>query len=290
MRKMYTFTLAHAGVNPRLRLALPQTAHAQCGPTVTVTSTVDSGAGSLRQAIADVCTDGTIDFAAGLSGQTITLGSQLEITRGMTIRSTAPITVSGNRAVRVFNVSGGPVMLDGLTIAHGSAVDGAGIHNSGELTVTNSMVYSNVTSTYGGGMYNNGASPSLSNVVFRNNRANSDGGAMYNYGYDHRVSSPSLANVTFSGNRANSYGGAMYNNGNNAGTSSPSLVNVTFSGNQAVSGGAMFNQGYDGISNPSLVNVTFSGNRANYGGAMYNNGLWHQQPQPGQCHLQRQLG
>ena len=55
MRKMYTFTLAHAGVNPRLRLALlllpallwlatPQTAQAACDPTVTVTSTVNSGA------------------------------------------------------------------------------------------------------------------------------------------------------------------------------------------------------------------------------------------------------
>jgi uncharacterized repeat protein (TIGR01451 family) len=271
-----------------------------CAPMVTVQNTNDSGAGTLRQAIADICTGGAIDFAAGLNGQTITLSSELTVTRGMTIRSTAPITVSGNNAVRVFNVSGGPVTLDGLTIRDGNAGSGygGGIYNSGLLTLTNSSVLSStanrgsgmyndrtspvVTSVTfsgnhalaGGTMYNNGyngvSSPTLANVTFSGNQVEfGSGGAMYNAGAAGGVSSPSLTKVTFSGNQAGTDGGAMYNNGNTGGASSPSLVDVTFSGNQADAGGAMYNVN---VSSPSLIDVTFTGNQATFGGAIVNYG------------------
>ncbi len=125
----------------------------------------------------------------------------------------------------------------------------------------------------GGGLYCVGrdsgqvCSPSLVNLTFSSNRANGDGGALYNY-CSYCTSSPSLVNVTFSGNQAGSSGGAMYNY-----RTSPSLLNVTFSGNQATDGGAMYNNAYYSTSSPSLVNVTFSGNRANRdGGALYNYG------------------
>jgi len=42
---------------------------------VTVMNTHDSGYGSLRQALADICAGGTIDFDSSLHGQTITLTS-----------------------------------------------------------------------------------------------------------------------------------------------------------------------------------------------------------------------
>ena len=44
-----------------------------CPSDVTVTSTADSGAGSLRKALGSVCAGGTIRFAPALAGQTITL-------------------------------------------------------------------------------------------------------------------------------------------------------------------------------------------------------------------------
>jgi uncharacterized repeat protein (TIGR01451 family) len=243
-----------------------------CAPMVTVQNTNDSGAGSLRQAIADVCTGGAIDFATGLNGQTITLSSELTVTRGMTIRSTAPITVSGANTVRVFNVSGGPVTLDGLTIRDGNAGSGygGGIYNSGVLTLTNSSVLSS-TARDGGGMYNDRTSPMVGSVIFSGNLAGNDGGGVYNNGYA-GASSPSLVNVTFSGNQAARDGGAMINNGNEHGASSPSLVNVTFSGNQAARyGGAMINAGaYGGTSGPNLVNVIMWGNTATIGSQIHN--------------------
>jgi hypothetical protein len=42
-------------------------------PTLTVTTTADSGAGSLRQALADASDGDTIQFDAALNGHTITL-------------------------------------------------------------------------------------------------------------------------------------------------------------------------------------------------------------------------
>jgi hypothetical protein len=51
----------------------------------TVTNNADSGAGSLRQAIADAASGDTINFAATLNGQTITLASELLINKNLTV-------------------------------------------------------------------------------------------------------------------------------------------------------------------------------------------------------------
>ena len=124
----------------------------------------------------------------------------------------------------------------------------------------------------GGGMYNDGSSPTLTNVIFSNNSAKNPsfggygglGGGMYNYG-----SSPTLINVTFSKNSAKNEGsgGGMYNYG-----SSPTLTNVTFSNNSADdgNGGGMYNYS----SSPTLTNTTFSDNFSiiNPGSGMYNDG------------------
>ena len=49
--------------------------------TLVVTNTNDSGAGSLRQAVANAGPGDTITFHASLTGQTITLASPLSITK-----------------------------------------------------------------------------------------------------------------------------------------------------------------------------------------------------------------
>jgi predicted outer membrane repeat protein len=61
-----------------------------------------------------------------------------------------------------------------------------------------------------------------------------DGGGIYNYS-----SSPVLTNVTVSGNKANGDGGGIYNN---TPPSSPVLTNVTIAGNSASSGGGIYNE------------------------------------------------
>ncbi|MCK7502806.1 MAG: hypothetical protein MZV70_01060 [Desulfobacterales bacterium] len=72
--------------------------------TVIVTTTVDSGPGSLRQAIVDALSGDTIAFDPTLNGQTITLTSgELVIGEDLTINGpdTDGVTVSGGRRPRV---------------------------------------------------------------------------------------------------------------------------------------------------------------------------------------------
>jgi hypothetical protein len=252
---------------------------------ITVTNANDSGAGSLRQAINDVCAGGTITFDGDY---TIPLASQLTIDRDMTIDGAGhSVTVSGENAVRVFYVNASVVFnLSDLTVANGYADDGGGMYNNSSNTTLTHVTFSdNSASSGGGGMCNYYSSPALTNVTFSANSASSDGGGMYNYysspiltnvtfsanssggggGMGNWQSNPTLTNVTFSDNTAsNGAGGGMGNS-----SSSPTLTNVTFSGNSATvfNGGGMANTFF---SFPALTNVTFSGNSAVRGGGMYN--------------------
>ena len=141
--------------------------------------------------------------------------------------------------------------LDNVTIQNGYASDGNNIFVS--------------SADYGAGMYNNYASPEITNCTFSNNSASgnySDGGGMYNV----NSSSPVLTNCTFSGNSASYCGGGMYN----VNSSSPTLTNCTFSNNSTSGdGGGMYNTS---SSSPVLTNCTFTNNSAydGYGGGMYN--------------------
>jgi hypothetical protein len=109
------------------------------------------------------------------------------------------------------------------------------------------------SNSVGGGMFNDGSSPMVSNCIFMGNSAES-GGGMYN-----AYSSPTLTNCTFSSNSAIYYGGGMVNTG------SPTLINCIFTGNAAGSGGGMSN-GWGAA--PVLTNCTFWGNTAGSGGGI----------------------
>src|SRR5688572_8899133 len=101
--------------------------------TYTVTNTADAGAGSLRQALAEARIQGgssTIVFDSALSGQTITLASQLVVndSLGATIQVTIDatplaggLTISGNQAHRIFiqEHPGTSLTLRGLSLSGG---------------------------------------------------------------------------------------------------------------------------------------------------------------------------
>jgi hypothetical protein len=103
--------------------------------TFTVLNTLDSGAGSLRAALAGAQPGDTIRFDHHLSGQTIMLTcGELVIDKSLAIDGLGAdrLTVSGNDASRVFRVTSGVTAeIDDLTITHGLADNGGGIWNDG---------------------------------------------------------------------------------------------------------------------------------------------------------------
>ncbi|MCB0048646.1 MAG: Ig-like domain repeat protein, partial [Caldilinea sp.] len=139
-----------------------------CAPTIVVANTADSGAGSLRQAVSDVCDGGVISFGVSTPA-TITLTSgEIAITRTVTISGpgAGDLAVSGNNASRVFNISSsGTVTLTALTVREGTAGSsgrGGGIYNLGKLTIIATHVVSNsAPNGYGGGIYSQNATSAL---------------------------------------------------------------------------------------------------------------------------------
>ncbi|PYK18326.1 MAG: hypothetical protein DME56_13635 [Verrucomicrobia bacterium] len=221
-----------------------------------VINTNDSGAGSLRQALADTNDGDTIDFA--VTG-TITLTTdELLLDKSITISGPGSdnLTVDGNHASRVFHVSSGvTATVAGLSITNGGEVPGAG-----------------------GGIYNDHSTLAIDHCTVSGNHG-SVGGGVYNDGYS-GTATLTVTNSTFSGNSvAAPYsvgsGGGIYNNGS-YGSATLTVANSTFSGNSAGYldygwGGAIYNDGSLGSATLTLNNSTFSGNSAGYhGGGIYN--------------------
>src|SRR5262245_59117299 len=105
--RLSTFGQEHVRTAPRRRVSLQaEVLEERCTPT-TVTNTMDSGPGSLRQEIANTAANGTVDFAPGVTG-TITLTTgQITINKGLTITGPGAgvLSVSGNNSSSIFFIS-----------------------------------------------------------------------------------------------------------------------------------------------------------------------------------------
>ncbi len=121
-----------------------------------------------------------------------------------------------------------------------NAADGGGaMYNNGEMSecnpvLANCVIYGNIATHNGGGLYNlgKGAEPALTNCAFiRNTVSAGGGGAMRN-----NISArSSLTNCLFIENSAATFGGAIRNS-NGAGAT---LTNCTFGANSAAGGNAL---------------------------------------------------
>ena len=133
--------------------------------TLTVTSTADSGAGSLRDTIAAAANGDAIQFAAALNGQIIDLTSaELVIDKNITISGPGPnqLAVQRNAGTgipdfRIFHVlPGHTVLISGLKISDGNLTvtdAGGGVRNDqSTLTLSNCAVVNNFGGQLGGGI------------------------------------------------------------------------------------------------------------------------------------------
>ncbi|MDX6578050.1 MAG: hypothetical protein QOE96_4003, partial [Blastocatellia bacterium] len=245
-----------------------------CVTDPVVNSNADSGPGSLRQAIKDACAGSTITFNGVVSP--ITLASELAINKALTIQGpgASMLTISGNTAVRVFNVTTGSpdvVTFSGLTIANGKVASstGGGILNNSTATVNilNSTLSSNDAGTngssQGGGIFNSSTGTvNVTSSTFNNNSAGYGAGIFNNSTGTFNVTSSTINN-----NPANLSGGGIYNNG----TGTVNVTNSTLSANSAGAGGGIFNvQGTVNVTNSTVSSNTAPG-PAGAGGGIYNN-------------------
>jgi hypothetical protein len=279
------------------------------GSTIIVTSTADSGPGSLRQAFADANDGDTIQFDPTLNGQTITLTSaELAINKSITISGPGPglLRVSRNQQATNFRIfhtlPGHTVVVSGLTISNGQllSVNGGGILNDqATLTMINCAISGNVviangsppTQAGGGGIYNSGTLNLVSSTVSGNSATGPwsyGGGAIYNAG------AVTITQSSISGNNGDMSGGGINNGGMLTMTDSTvssnhtngfghgqgfgggisnggtlTIQNTTISGNSVV-GEAGYGGGING--NSTITNSTISGNTARLGGGISGGG------------------
>jgi hypothetical protein len=252
----------------------------RCVPS-TVTNLLDSGTGSLRDAIATTPAGGTVDFQPGLSG-TITLTSgQLTVAKDLTVDGPGAgvIAVSGNNASRVFAIGATfTVDISGLTIANGkfgstAGGGGGGILNAGTLTLTDSTLSGNsalgTLGSLGGGIYNTGTLTIAACTLSGNSASNaftSSGGAIDNYQGTVTITASTLSGNTASGGRP-TFGGAI---ANDQGTLT--ITASTLSGNSATSAGGGNGGGIYNTGTLTVTSSTLSGNSARTGGGIDNVG------------------
>jgi hypothetical protein len=248
----------------------------------TYSNLADSGAGSLRQAIADAPFGDTISAAPGLSG-VINLAAPLDNGfKALTIvgqtDGSGTITLDGGGMHRMFNARGNEnVSFSNLTFANGTAnTTGSGafggavqLDHNHQVTFTN-CVFNNNTATGGAGAIDASGGAfgtlTLTNCTFTGNTASGPGGAVSLEGYNAIINNSTFTN---NGNSTTTTGGAIDASG------SPASVTITggsFSGNQASPtghGGAINLVLYSGM----ITGTSFTNNQAGSGGAIDVSGL-----------------
>ncbi|MEI6075094.1 MAG: choice-of-anchor Q domain-containing protein, partial [Verrucomicrobiota bacterium] len=201
----------------------------------TITSSADSGDGSLRQKIAASIAGDSIDFDPALNGQTITLTTQIGIAKDITINGPGynKMAISGNDQTRIFEIaSGHTVTISGLRLRNGK-VHGAAGTDKGYHCVYDSPIHqypAAIDPTPGGdatgGAINNAGALTLSNCWVENcNAIGGKGGDSQQLTHDCNGFGIQTTVYADAASGGNGKGGAIYNNG------SLNLIDCTFEGN-----------------------------------------------------------
>jgi parallel beta-helix repeat protein/predicted outer membrane repeat protein len=152
-------------------------------------------------------------------------------------------------------------VLDGVAVTGNTATElGGGLYfdvcDSGDLTITNSTISNNETTSGGGGIwFDDSDSLTIVNTTVSGNTAGESGGGLY---FDDGAAL-SIRNTTFSGNTAaaDEGGGAIHTDSGEI-PHTTTIANSTFTGNEAGYGGAI-TIFYGDL---ALLQTTISGNTA----------------------------
>ena len=250
-----------------------ENAVAVCTTNPVVVNNLNSGVGSLRQAVIDSCPDSTITF--NVTGTIPLSTGRIVIDKNLTIQGPGAnlLTVrnSSTSYDRVFQVNSGvTATLAGLTVTGGTFSiyidnqNGAGINNQGNLTVTDATITGNTLGTIssasskGGGIYNAGTGTlTVTNSTISNNSAVGSGGGIFN---DSGTVTITKSSITGNQVRFNSGGGGGgISNYGGVVTVTDSTVSNNRSGQTGPSGGGLKNDNGGTI---TLTNSTVSSNRA----------------------------
>ena len=258
-----------------------------------VTNSNDSGAGSLRDTIANASPGATIEFdmtPGHVTGPITLTGGVISISQNLKIQGPGAgnLSISGNSNSGVFQLASGlDLTISGLTISGGLAADGGAISNNGgtlklvddvfsdneasnsggavyqstgTLSMTGCSVVDNQASAQnGGGLYVAGGSVTIMESTFSGNTAPNDGGAIAVFG-----GSISLVDSTLASNTANISGGGLYVSI----TASASLINGTVAYNTADTGGGIDTSGSVTMGNTVVANNTDTTTGPDYVGAL----------------------
>ncbi|HQR11561.1 MAG TPA: IPTL-CTERM sorting domain-containing protein [Casimicrobiaceae bacterium] len=240
--------------------------------TFTVSTLADSGAGSLRAAVASA------NGAAGADTINFTVGGTITLTSGEIVISdsvtiTGPgagsLAVSGNNASRIFNIDGTTnptITISGLTLRNGNAgagnSGGAILHNTADGDITlQSMVFIQNTAPGRGGaldMSCNACNITINDSSFTANTAGLYGGAIGTESGNNFT----VRRTTISGNSsAAGIGGGIFED-----DVIMLIEDSTISGNTAGAGGGIFLYADTAA---TIRNSTISGNTASVGGGIY---------------------
>ena len=266
-----------------------------------MTTTADSGTGSLRQAILNANAHGGGDIIFSRVSGTIALQCPLPVITQNTFilgPSTCTVTVSGSHNFPIFSINAGvSAMISSLTIADGSASGclgvvstpalASGIANAGQLEVRNCVIQDCMNFfSLGGAVYNSGTLQMNNCVVTDSGSATEDaqvnGGGVYNSGC------LTIRNSTIS-NCSATQGGGIFNIGNSEIITS-TITSPGLNDSEDGNGGGIYHGagsfvlerssvtdcqgGFDGggiftLADITVRKTTISGNNAFEGGGMF---------------------
>ena len=161
----------------------------ESGCTLEVTSTANSGPGTLRDALACATDGDIITFDLGIGTHTIDLDSGLGVSNNVSIDgpgseeltiSLTTVAETGSSVFYIYGESPGTVQISGLTVTGGhSDSDGGGIRSvDDELVLEDVAVVGNDAAARGGGVFVGGGSLTLRNSTVSGNTAADGGGVM----------------------------------------------------------------------------------------------------------------